>query len=138
MTSSFKLNHVGFRVFLFGLVVAILMATPVMAQSATGTLTGQVTDQQGAVIANAEIRMVNPATNSTTTGQTNEVGRYTIPNVQPGTYDVTVAKTGFTSTKLSAQKVDVGQVLTLNVTLQVGSTTTTVEVQATAGAELQI
>lgn len=137
MTSSSRLNHVGYSAFVFGLVVAILTATPVLAQSATGTLTGQVTDQQGAIIANADVRVVSPQTNSTITGQTNEVGRYTIPNLAPGLYDVTFSKTGFAATKLSAQKIDVGQVLTLNVSLQVGATTTTVEVQATAGAELQ-
>jgi hypothetical protein len=65
------------------------------------------------------------------------VGRYTFVSVPPAVYDVTVTKSGFTTGKLSGQKVDIGQALTLDVTLQVGATTTTVEVQATAGAELQ-
>jgi hypothetical protein len=110
---------------------------PAFAQGATGTLDGQVTDQQGAVIAGAEVKLTDPTTNSTRTGTTNEVGRYTIVNIAPGTYDVTVTKSGFTAAKLTAQKIDVGGVLTLNVSLQIGATTTTVEVQATAGAELQ-
>ena len=144
MSASYKLNHVGISSFLFRLVVAIglgvllsFSATPVFGQSATGTLTGQVTDQQGAVIANADIKVTDPTTSSTRSATTNEVGRYTIVNVPPGTYDVLVTKTGFTASKMSAQKVDVGDTLTLNVALQVGSTTTTVEVQATAGADLQ-
>jgi hypothetical protein len=118
------------------LLVAGLVAPVAMAQN-TGTLTGQVTDQQGAVIAGAEIKAVDPSTNSVRSTLSNEVGRYTLASVPPGTYDVTVTKEGFTAAKMTAQKVDVGQVLTLNVPLTIGATTTTVEVKATAGAELQ-
>ena len=109
MNSSFRLNHAGLFSFLLGLAAAIglglalsFSATPVLGQAATGTLTGQVTDQQGALIANAEIKVVDPTTSSTRTGATNDVGRFTVPNVPPGTYDVTVSKTGFTSSKLRA------------------------------------
>jgi len=142
MFSSFKLNHAGYLV--YGLLLALtlgvvlsLTATPALAQSATGTIQGQVTDQQSAVIAGAEVKAVDTGTGSTFSNTTNEVGRFTLVNVPPGVYTVTVTKTGFTSAKLQNQKVDVGGELTLNVPLQVGSTTTTVEVQATAGAELQ-
>ena len=68
---------------------------------------------------------------------TNSVGRYTIVNVSPGVYDLTVTKEGFTSSRVSAQKVEVGQVLTLDLALQIGATATTVEVKASVGAELQ-
>ncbi len=114
-----------------------ISAAPILAQSSTGTLTGQVTDAQGALVAGARVKAVDPTTNSTRETVTNDAGRYTIPNVQPGTYVVTVAKAGFTTAKLSGQVVDVGQVLTLDVPLVVGSTATTVEVVAAAGAELQ-
>ena len=141
MSSSLKLNHAGIRSFVYGLVVAVslsillsLSATPALGQAATGTLDGQVTDQQGAVIAGAEVKMVELSTSSTRSANSNEVGRFTIVNIPPGTYDVTVTKTGFTAQKFSAQKIDVGGVLTLNVSLVIGATTTTVEVQATAGA----
>ena len=144
MRSSAKLSHAWFITSFWTLatvaclsILLSLSATPAMAQAAAGTITGQVTDQQGAVIAGAEIRLTEPTTNSTRNTTTNEVGRYTIVNIPPGVYDVTVTKTGFTASKLSAQKVDVGEALTLDVALQVGATTTTVEVQATAGAELQ-
>ena len=119
-------------------IVLVGVAPSAMAQTASqGTLTGQVTDQQGAVIPGAEIRIQNTATGSSTGSMTNADGRYTIPNIQPGNYDVTVKKAGFTSASYKAQVIEVGQVLTLDVPMAVGSTTTTVEVQATAGAELQ-
>ncbi len=142
MHSSSKLKHAGYLV--YGLLLAMSLgvllsvtATPAHAQGSTGTITGQVMDQQNAVIAGAEVKAVDSSTNQTFSNTTNEVGRFTIVNVSPGTYTVTVTKTGFTSAKMDKQKVDVGEVLTLNVPLQVGSTTTTVEVQAAAGADLQ-
>lgn len=109
----------------------------VRAQSASGTITGQVTDQQSAAIAGAEVRLTDTTSNSVRAALTNPVGRYTFTSVPPGVYDLIVSKTGFASTRLAAQKVDVGEALTLNVVLQLGTTSTTVEVQANAGADLQ-
>ena len=98
------------------------MAPPAMAQTASqGTLTGQITDQQGAVIPGVQVKLVDPSTNSTREATTNENGRYTIPNVQPGTYNVTVTKQGFTTAKLTGQVIEVGQVLTLDVPMAVGA-----------------
>jgi hypothetical protein len=112
-------------------------AIPASAQSAGGTISGQVTDQQNAVIAGADVKIVDTSTNSTRSTVTNDVGRYTFATVAPGVYNLTVSKTGFQASRVNAQKVDVGQVLTINVALQLGATSTTVEVQASAGAELQ-
>jgi hypothetical protein len=122
---------------LFGFIA--MMATPrAWAQStSTGTLAGQVVDPQGGVIVGAVVDLTDTSTDSRQTTLTNEVGRYLFVNVAPGTYDIAVAKVGFKQAKLAAQKVDVGLELTLNVVLQVGATTTSVEVAASAGAELQ-
>lgn len=143
MNASQKVTQVRvsslFFGFLIGLFFGVLAASPAMAQSAaTGTLSGQVTDQQGAVLVGAEVKLIDLTTNSARTTTTNDAGRYNFINVPPGTYDLTVSKPGFSLAKVSAQKVDVGLTLTLNVTLQLGSTSTTVEVQASAGAELQV
>jgi len=113
-------------------------APSAMAQtSSQGTLTGSVSDQQGAVIPGAEIRIQNTGTGSYVGTMTNAEGRYTIPNIQPGIYDVTIKKAGFTTASYKGQVIEVGQSLLLDVPMAVGATTTTVEVQATAGAELQ-
>jgi hypothetical protein len=128
------------RALSFLLCLTILLAlsvTPILAQSSSGTLSGQVTDQQGALVPAAEVRITDKATSSSRSTLSNDAGRYTFADVQPGTYDVTVKKDGFTTAKFSGQVVDVGQVLTLDVPLAVGATATTVEVQAAAGAELQ-
>ncbi|HEV1284019.1 MAG TPA: carboxypeptidase-like regulatory domain-containing protein, partial [Bryobacteraceae bacterium] len=109
----------------------------VWAQSSTGSVAGQVTDQQKAALVGAEIRLIDPLTNTARTTTSNDVGRYSFASVPPGTYDVTVSKQGFSQTRVSAQTVEVGLALTVNVALEIGATSTTVEVQASAGAELQ-
>jgi hypothetical protein len=119
--------------------VGALAAIYVWAQSAsTGTVNGQITDQQNAVIVGAEVRLVDLETNTVRSTVTNETGRYSFVNVTPGTYNILISKTGFAQTKIPGQKVEVGLSLTANVALEVGSTATTVEVTAGAGAELQV
>jgi Carboxypeptidase regulatory-like domain len=108
------------------------------AQStSSGTVSGQVVDPQGAVIVGAAVDLTDASTDSRQSTLTNEVGRYLFLNVHPGTYDLAVAKAGFKQAKLVGQKVAVGLELTLNVSLQVGATTSSIEVAASAGAELQ-
>ncbi len=105
--------------------------------TSTASVTGQVADQQGAAIPGAEVRLTNPATSSTQTATTNNDGRYLFVNVNPGTYNIVFGKVGFTTSRVADQHVEVGSTTTVNSTLQVGATTTTVEVQAQAAAELQ-
>ncbi len=116
----------------------LITATGWSQTGSSGSVSGSVTDASNAAVAGAEVRLTNPATNDTLRTTSNDAGRYTFANVPPATYDVTVTKTGFSTFKAAGQKVDVGQVLTINATLEVGSTTTTVEVSAAAGAELQV
>lgn len=112
---------------------------PVLAQSAaSGTVSGQVTDQQGAAMNSAVVRLTDTGTSAVRSTSSNAAGRYNFVNVPPGTYDLTVVKEGFAQAKVNAQTVEVGLALTLDVVLQIGATTTTVEVTASAGAELQV
>jgi hypothetical protein len=103
----------------------------------TGTITGTVADQQGASVAGASIVITDSVTSTQLKSTSNDTGRYIFPNVPPGSYDVQFEKTGFSQKKLIKQTVEVGQSLGLNVTLEVGATTSVVEVTSEAGAELQ-
>jgi hypothetical protein len=115
-----------------------LSTSPAWGQStAVGSIAGLITDPSGAAVAGAEVKITDPSTNTSQTTQSNEVGRYSFVSVSPGIYRLTVGHPGFTQAKIEGQKVDVGLSLTLNVTLQVGATSTVVEVQAAVGAELQ-
>src|SRR5438477_1114845 len=126
----------------FGLTVGclgilLIPGGPRAWSQSTGTVSGQVTDQQGAAVAAAEVKLTDPTTNKSLTTLTNETGRYIFLNVPSGSMSITVAKPGFSVRKFDAQPVEVGQVLTINAVLEVGSTSTTVEVSAAAGAQLQ-
>lgn len=132
--SRFKL---AFGLLCLGVLVSLGTTTAWSQVTSTGSLNGQVTDQQSAAIVGAEVRLVDTSTNSTQVTLTNDAGRYVFISVTPGVYDITVSKQGFNVHKVSAQQVQVGLALTINATLAVGSTTTTVEVTAAAGAELQ-
>jgi len=103
----------------------------------TGTVVGQVSDASGAAIVGATVTLTDKATNTPRTSTTNEAGRYIFVNVIPGAYDLAVSKTGFRVTKLTDQTVTIGLTLTLDVKLEVGSISQTVEVTSTPGAELQ-
>jgi hypothetical protein len=121
----------------FCLFLAFAVSSAWAQNAASGTISGQVTDPQGAAIAGAEIKLIDKSTNSVKTYTSNEAGRYDILNINPGLYDVSVSRQGFSETKLSGQQVQVGLTLTLNIKLQLGSSSTIVEVTAGATAELQ-
>jgi hypothetical protein len=120
------------------LFVLVCLCSPfAIGQTAnTGTVAGTIADQSGAAVSGATVTLTDMATNAERTATTNESGRYIFANVVPGTYNVTVSKSGFRATKFVKQEVTVGTVLTLNASMELGSVSQTVEVIAT-GAELQ-
>src|SRR5215510_8024507 len=128
----------------FGLVVVIGLSitvgvSRVAAQTASsGSVTGLVSDPQGASVPGAEVTLTDMATSGKQTATTNDSGRYNFPVVHPGLYDITVSKTGFKVAKMAQQKVSIGLVLTINVTMEVGALSETVVVTSSPlGSELQ-
>lgn len=126
------------KIILFLFLIACIAGTlPAWAQStSTGTVAGTVTDTSGAVVPGATVTLTDTATRTPRTTTTNDAGRYIFVDVNPGTYDVEVSKQGFATTKIANQRVSVGSSLNINPSLQVGGTSTVVEVEAT-GTELQ-
>src|SRR3989442_1457859 len=102
-----------------------------------GSVTGRVTDTSGGVIGAASATLTDTTTNIGQTIQTNAVGLYVFNNVKPGIYDLAISAPGFRKALLSKREVTVGSTLTFDVSLEVGATTETLEVMATAEAELQ-
>ncbi len=111
---------------------ALLIAgmPPAHAQVADATLTGTVTDPSGASVPTAKITAKNTGTGQESTAVTTADGSYTLPTLQPGTYTVTTAKEGFTTSVQNGLVLSVGQAATLNATLQVGAAGETVTVSA--------
>ncbi|MGA2606891.1 MAG: carboxypeptidase-like regulatory domain-containing protein [Terriglobia bacterium] len=122
------------------LLAVLFMAAPSLLwgqASSTGTITGQIVDQSGGVVVGAEVTITDISTGSYQTQPTSPAGLFTFTNVRVGFYNVTVAAKGFRRLSVPQQQVVVGQQLTLNLTVEVGLTTQTVEVTAAPGAELQ-
>jgi hypothetical protein len=110
----------------FLVLVAILGACclPAIGQvSTTGSISGTVTDTQGAVVPNVTVTSKNKNTGKEMTAQTNDNGAYKIPVVEaPGVYTVTAqATSGFKKAVVTDVKVDVATPATVNITLEVGS-----------------
>jgi hypothetical protein len=117
-------------------VLALGGTLPAWAQStASGTIAGTVTDPSGAVVNGATVTLTDTSTKSSRNVTTNEAGRYIFVNVDPGAYDVSISKQGFSTTRTQTT-VQVGVATTLNLALQVGGGNVVVEVTA-AGTELQ-
>ncbi len=102
--------------------------------TATGTLEGTVTDASGAVVPGAPIKVINSATGQTFEISSNEHGYWVIPSLATATYRITINHPGFKSAEVKDVKVDAATPAKVNIVLQVGAVTETVEVQG--GAEV--
>jgi len=103
----------------------------------SSSIVGQVTDTTQAAIPAANITLTDLSTKAARVTQTNEQGRYIFANVDPGKYSIVIIKEGFAKSEIPSQEVEVSSTLTLNFKLELGTSTTTVEVKAVSGAELQ-
>jgi hypothetical protein len=121
----------------FSALVLLLMlgSGPVMAQTATSAaVIGTVKDASGAVVVGGEVDLVNTETGATRVQQTTDQGQYTISDVAPGTYAITVKKQGFETAAVASQQFNANQSYTVNVSLQVGASVQTVQVNANDAA----
>jgi hypothetical protein len=102
------------------------------AQAVGATLSGTITDQSGGVVPKADVAILNTATGEPRTVLTNADGIYSAPNLQPGTYTVTVTAAGFSKAVQTGLTLTVGASQVLNLTMQVGQSSQTVEVTTEA------
>lgn len=102
-------------------------AAPALAQTSFGTFRGAIADEQGGVLPGVTVTARQTATNTTQVAVTGEVGQYFIPNLPPGPYELTFELSGFNTVKQQVQ-LRVGQDLTLNVVLNVGTVQESVQV----------
>jgi hypothetical protein len=110
----------------------LLLACSAFAQAISGDLVGTITDASGAAVPNATVTATNAGTNVASTATTNAAGEYRISNLLPGTYNLTVTASGFGASSLKNVSVSLNQTATANLTVQVGSVATTVEVTEAA------
>jgi hypothetical protein len=112
--------------------ITILFALGAVAQSDTGQIAGSVKDPTGAVMPNSNITIKNEATGLERRARTNESGLFTALSLPPGFYTITVEAAGFKKFVSTNNKLDPSVALPVNITLEVGDVTQSVEVVASA------
>ena len=112
--------------------ISILGTGQAYAQVTGATLTGTVKDSSGAVIPNAQVVIMDVATGVTRTVSPGGAGLYTAPNLLPGTYEVRITATGFSTAVQKGVILTVGEQQVLDFTMRVGQMSQTVEVTTEA------
>jgi hypothetical protein len=108
----------------------------VFAQAGSTSISGTVTDQNGAVVPGATVKLSNPSTGFNRTTTTNESGAYTFPTILPGNYQVEVEAKGFKKSLKSDVRASVDSAVEANVTLEPGQVTEIVTVSTDAAENI--
>jgi outer membrane receptor protein involved in Fe transport len=124
-----RLNLFGRSTVVFSILL-IACTAPTRAQVVGGTLSGTVSDSSGAGIPQANLVVRNVATGVERSVTTNSDGFYTTVNLLPGTYEVTISATGFSTQTGHGISMTVGAQVTVDFTLRVGTVSNRVEVTA--------
>src|SRR5438270_4860940 len=106
----------------------VFSAVPRLQSQTLSGINGTVTDANGGVVGNAKVTVVNNATQASNTELTSSAGTYTVTDLIPGKYTVTMDLTGFQESLHTRVGVEVGRMSTVDATLQPGSTLQTIEV----------
>lgn len=110
------------------LLVLLLTAGEVLAQSDLASITGTVKDSSGAVVAGVKITVTNASDNLQASALTNATGTYTVLNLPVGQYRLVCSKDGFKKYKRSEINLTISQVAEIDAVLAVGSSTETLVV----------
>src|ERR1039458_2100003 len=112
--------------------LTILLTASLVAQSDRGTITGTVTDPSSAAVAGAKVEAKNVDNGVVYRSTTTTAGGFTIPSLPSGKYDLAVTATGFKTANESGVEVLLDQTVKVDVGLQIGQTSESVSVVATA------
>jgi Carboxypeptidase regulatory-like domain len=120
------------RKFLFIAISMFLICTVAFAQRDLGTITGTITDAQGAAVPNAKLTLSEDATGVSYNIQSNDTGSFTRPALKAGIYTITVEAPGFQKAQQKNILINPGEPTAINIHLEVGNSTQTIEVTASA------
>jgi hypothetical protein len=121
----------------FVLSILVLYSANILAQGLFGTISGVVTDSSGASIPGSTVRVSNVSTNVVVTLTTNSAGVYVANSLNPGAYKVEAEAKGFKTAIVTGIALEVNTNPKINLTLQVGQVTETVEVTSENAPLLQ-
>ena len=120
----------GVRTVLCSIALLMALVAPAAAQETTGTIQGTVRDSSGAVLPGATVVAKHLQTGRLADAMTDQDGRYNIPLLQPGAYEVTITLSGFQPQTLKGIELHVNDRLEINGKMTVGTITETVEVSS--------
>jgi hypothetical protein len=112
----------------FAVMAALLVPTPAAAQALYGSITGTVSDAQGAAIPGATVTATNTGTGNQVSAVTDSDGNYTFRNLLPGTYDLGASLQGFRELKQTGLRVAANTSVRVELKLEVGALAETVNV----------
>lgn len=108
--------------------IAFILSVSMFSQSNTGTITGVVTDPNGAVVPNATVTVTNQGTNEKRVVQTDNDGRYEIPSISTGIYSVEASASGFQAATVKDLRLAVGERARANIEIAAGNVSAVVTV----------
>src|SRR5215216_977227 len=123
----------GSKQTLWLLLLVLIASQTATAQTVVGRISGTVQDSNGAAVPNASVKVINSANNSERTVTTDESGFYTVTNLPVGSYTVTAEQKGYKKGLVSGQSVTADARLTIDLKLEVGEVSETVEIVGAAG-----
>jgi len=121
-------RSVRFLLSFVALVAVAMSLTGELRAQTLGEITGVVSDSTGAVIVGAKVTATNTGTNAARTAVTNDSGIYSFPAMQPGAYTLKVEMAGFKSFTETGIQLQVQQTARIDVAMEVGEVTQTIEV----------
>src|SRR5262245_35082348 len=123
-----------FRRVVFPLLVggSLLYASTLAAQTVGGSLQGFITDASGAALPRAQVLILNIGTGATRELTTDDGGRYRVPILPPGNYEIHVTAGGFQTAVRRGIRLDIGRTIDVDLSLAVGAVEATVDVTAEA------
>jgi len=114
------------------LLLTFFLASSITAPAQTAQVTGRISDASGAVVPDARVTLTNQANGFRRDTVTNEEGYYTVPLLQPGSYEVSVRKDGYRPLLRSGVALNVEQVARLDFALETGAVTDTMTITSDA------
>jgi hypothetical protein len=110
-----------------GLFAALLLAVHLPAQTDRGSVNGTATDISGGLVRAARVEAVSRTSGFVWHTATGDTGQYTIPNLPPGTYEVTIEAAGFKKSVCPGVRIDVGQSVRVDARLEPGPVVESIE-----------
>lgn len=127
---SRRISQVARLLLAVAAVLFLALVSTAIAQSTTGSIYGQTTDQSGAVVTDVGVTAVNQATGVVYFGKSDAQGNYAVFGLPPGIYDVSVRKGGFSTANIKGVRIEIDQKQLLNFQVKVGAVSEVMTVTA--------